>query len=801
MNVKAQNETLESFRDRRLISFREERAQLEKSLIDSLGKAKAKNFLTWKGEDETNIVSESLLYFLTNPERSRSTKQVDFEKDSFTSVAACWGLFKAGRHGIYITAGAYAFGILGCAMAILGMYWTLLLYFILVRLVLSRFGDDIMFDSLLDRITGGSEIYMITGLIDKRCPDVFLLGVNPKGFDKPLYETLPMEHFDFKKDFRGYDPEKVYVFWHYNQSTQQRELLGYTADYPTMSKDSFGVHDFKTGLDKRETANFRFADPTIRRWFVSIFADYTPLNVASFAVHIRRVVGTENLERRDILRFMEHDYESGGIEYRQGLVKAKNILPRPEREFRLFLTKPVGDGLGHSQNVDRDRASITLIHGSVGTGKTALYWTLKPEPEYIGSLEASADHINQKLRWVLDSSKKHKIEPVSIYFDDSQKWLSQGNDESEACELILRFIDNLNAPNVTLYFTAPSLGDFPSRLRDRATQVIELSNPTTKQLRGLASFELPNLKESEHEKLGELLRGLNFRQALKLLSKGRDSSMERLKGEIAQYRASQGVEVSKKSSWKKLILPASLKEELQKLTLLIQKSDEVQSSGISIPRALLLDGPPGTGKTEIARTLANEAGVSFMAVTTADVKGDVIGKSGKNVAKVFKEARSKAPCILFVDEIESLVPDRGGRNADVYTREMVTQMLQEMDGVKEQKETVFVLAATNCPDQIDSAILSRFKRKMTVNLPDRDDRARMFYSALSKHLLDSMGVEDLKSLAYDLSDMTNSKSGRDIFNGVDAWIERSVAGLIAKGIPIGQLKAHLNTDELKMDFR
>jgi SpoVK/Ycf46/Vps4 family AAA+-type ATPase len=128
----------------------------------------------------------------------------------------------------------------------------------------------------------------------------------------------------------------------------------------------------------------------------------------------------------------------------------------------------------------------------------------------------------------------------------------------------------------------------------------------------------------------------------------------------------------------------------------------------------LLYGPPGTGKTQIARTLSKESGVAFIAAGPADLKAGFLGQSVQKVNELFQRARDKAPCILFIDEIDSGAPDRSGANADQYTIEIVNELLRQMDGVRKSDRHVFVLAATNLPGLVDPALLSRFEEKIEI---------------------------------------------------------------------------------------
>jgi len=140
-------------------------------------------------------------------------------------------------------------------------------------------------------------------------------------------------------------------------------------------------------------------------------------------------------------------------------------------------------------------------------------------------------------------------------------------------------------------------------------------------------------------------------------------------------------------------------------------------------KGILLTGEPGSGKTLLAKGLAREAEVNFIAVSGPELLSKYIGESERAVREVFKKARQAAPCILFFDEIEALVPKRGKIMADQVTERVVSQFLTEMDGIEELKG-VIVLASTNRPDLIDPALLRPGRFDFVLELPAPSLKAR-----------------------------------------------------------------------------
>ncbi len=163
------------------------------------------------------------------------------------------------------------------------------------------------------------------------------------------------------------------------------------------------------------------------------------------------------------------------------------------------------------------------------------------------------------------------------------------------------------------------------------------------------------------------------------------------------------------------------KAELQEVIAFLQDAEAFRRVGARIPRGLLMVGPPGTGKTLIAKALAGEAGVSFLAVSGSDFSAPLIGIAKGRVSKLFDQARKRAPCLIFIDEIDAIGRKRGGGGsaADREFEATLNQLLVEMDGFN-TTEGVIVIGATNRVDVLDPALLrpGRFDRQVHIGLPD-----------------------------------------------------------------------------------
>jgi cell division protease FtsH len=168
-----------------------------------------------------------------------------------------------------------------------------------------------------------------------------------------------------------------------------------------------------------------------------------------------------------------------------------------------------------------------------------------------------------------------------------------------------------------------------------------------------------------------------------------------------------------------------VKREIREVVDFLKAPGKFRDIGARIPKGVLLVGPPGTGKTLIARAVAGEAGVPFMSVTGSDFMEMFVGVGASRVRDLFQTARKQAPCIIFVDEIDSIGRKRGaGLGGGHDEREQtLNQMLSEMDGF-ETTEGIVMMAATNRPDILDPALLrpGRFDRSIVVPLPDLEER-------------------------------------------------------------------------------
>ncbi len=205
-----------------------------------------------------------------------------------------------------------------------------------------------------------------------------------------------------------------------------------------------------------------------------------------------------------------------------------------------------------------------------------------------------------------------------------------------------------------------------------------------------------------------------------------------------------------------------VKREVQEaVELPLKKPELFESMGIRPIKGILLYGPPGTGKTMIAKAVANECEANFISISGAQVLTKYVGESEKTVRELFRKARTAAPCVLFIDEIDGIAIRRTGRGeaGTRVTERIVDTLLTEMDGLRSLKNVV-VIGATNRPDILDPALMrpGRFDRLIEILAPDERERLEIF-----KISTDRMPLEKDVNVK-DLARLTEGFTGADIDN-------------------------------------
>lgn len=228
-----------------------------------------------------------------------------------------------------------------------------------------------------------------------------------------------------------------------------------------------------------------------------------------------------------------------------------------------------------------------------------------------------------------------------------------------------------------------------------------------------------------------------------------------------------------------------VRKDLQMAVLApVKYPEQLKRLGLAAPSGVLLCGPPGCGKTLLAKAVANEAGVNFISVKGPELLNMYVGESERAVRTCFRRARNSAPCVIFFDEFDALCPRRSSHDNNGAAR-VVNQLLTEMDGI-ESREGVFVLAASNRPDIIDPAVLrpGRLDRVMYVGMPAREDRVDILQKLTKGGTEPQLGPDvDLTIVAS----LTEGYTGADLAGLVKAAATNTLTTHISNGTLDGEI--------------
>jgi len=266
--------------------------------------------------------------------------------------------------------------------------------------------------------------------------------------------------------------------------------------------------------------------------------------------------------------------------------------------------------------------------------------------------------------------------------------------------------------------------------------------------------------EEEFEDIVLSLKSNNktLRESFRILKQILSKSPKQLKLSLFEDAISKPIE--EKVTFDDIIIDEKIKKDI------ISTMDTFYSNKENSIKGFILYGPPGTGKTYIVKAIANRYKMNYIMPTLADIKGEFIGQTSSKVKRLFEEARANAPTIIFLDEMDTIFPKRGGSDTDSYLKDMVNQFLVEIDGAKSGKQEIFVIGATNRKETIDSAILSRLSSSFHLRLPSKESRELIFNQKFKNFKISNF---DWKN---EIIKKTEAMSGRDIDNFVKNILER-----------------------------
>ena len=230
--------------------------------------------------------------------------------------------------------------------------------------------------------------------------------------------------------------------------------------------------------------------------------------------------------------------------------------------------------------------------------------------------------------------------------------------------------------------------------------------------------------------------------------------------------------------WKHIAGLENCKQALREAIVLPMLKPELFTGARKPWAGILLFGPPGCGKTLLAKAAATECQATFFNASSADLLSKWLGESEKLISSLFKVARLRAPSLIFIDEIDSVATKRGGGSEGGGERRVKTQLLSEIQGLKSTgKKRLLVLGATNRPWDIDDAMLSRFQKKVYVPLPDLAARSAIFMIET-----DGVGMAMDEDDFIELGVRSEGYSGRDISNVCQEVIMMPIRELDMSGL-------------------
>ncbi|MGN0567872.1 MAG: ATP-dependent zinc metalloprotease FtsH [Acutalibacteraceae bacterium] len=289
-----------------------------------------------------------------------------------------------------------------------------------------------------------------------------------------------------------------------------------------------------------------------------------------------------------------------------------------------------------------------------------------------------------------------------------------------------------------------------------ASEIIEETSPI---LSFLLSWILPML-------IFALLGQLMYKKLLEKAGGGQDSMMFNMgKSNAKVYvKSSDGIKFSDVAG------EDEAKENLAEIVDYLHNPKKYEEVGASMPKGILLVGPPGTGKTMLAKAVAGEANVPFFSMSGSEFVEMFVGMGASKVRDLFKQAKEKAPCIVFIDEIDAIGKKRDGQLSSNDEREQtLNQLLTEMDGF-EGNNGVVILAATNRPESLDPALTrpGRFDRRVPVELPDLQGREAIL-RVHAKKIKTASDIDYTK-----IARMASGASGAELANIVNEAALRAV---------------------------
>ena len=519
-----------------------------------------------------------------------------------------------------------------------------------------------------------------------------------------------------------------------------------------------------------------------------IVIDYAP-RADAVRIHLETNITISEKSHKEIeeLESRRVTYEDiGGLE--EEIQKIREMIELPIRHPELF------------KRIGIDPPKGVLLHGPPGTGKTLLARAVAYETEAhfitISGPEIMSKFYGQSeenLRKVFEEAKE--MSPSIIFIDELDSIAPKrgevtGEVERRVVAQLLSLLDGLEGRGEIIVIGATNrVNDIDPALRrpGRFDREIEIGVPSTDgrydilliHTRGMPlhdDVDLRFMAEKTHgfvgadvEALAKEAAMLAIRKILPNINLDKPIPPEVLMDlQIIMKNFETALNGIEPSALREVLITqptetwddiGGLKEAIQQLREVIEwplKYPEIYKHLNSRPpNGILLFGPPGSGKTLLAKALAHETEINFISVKGPEFLSKWVGESEKAVRETFRKARAAAPCIIFFDEIDAIAGMRGRFSGSQVTEQVVSQLLTEMDGLEGLKD-VILLAATNRPDMLDPALLrsGRFGRHVEIPMPDKDARVAIFKIHLRNKPLAS--DVDINQMAQDLEGYTGA---------------------------------------------
>ena len=483
-----------------------------------------------------------------------------------------------------------------------------------------------------------------------------------------------------------------------------------------------------------------------------------------------------------------------------------------------------------------------LLHGPPGTGKTLLAKAVANEsnahfisisgPEIMGKYYGESE---ERLRQIFDEAEKNA--PSIIFIDEIDSIAPKreevtGEVEKRVVAQLLSLMDGMEARGKVVVIAAtnrPDAIDPALRRPGRFDREIEIGVPDQQgrleilqiHTRGMPlenDVDLSKLAASSHGFVGADLNALAKEAAIRALRRFLPNidlekksipaeTLRQIKVKMSDFQDAL-TEVEPSALREVLVevpnvhwsdvggLPAVKRDLQESVEWPIKYRDIFDYAKTRPPKGILLYGPPGTGKTLLAKAVANESEANFISIKGPELLSKWVGESERGVREIFHKARLAAPCVIFMDEIDSLVPTRGAGFDNQVTERVISQVLTEMDGLEDLQDVV-IIGATNRPELIDQALLrpGRFDKLLYVPNPDLEARKEIFKIHIKNRPLG-------KDISVDeLARRTDGYSGADIEAVVDTAAMLAIRKYVDKYRGSDVLKAKLKELEItKGDF-